>query len=295
MNDVSSAWRLQSPAKINWTLQVLGRRADGFHLLQSWFVAVGLFDTLAVGIASDTHGAGLSVVGEMSQGVPSDQRNLVLQAEALWRQMGGVVPNLAWCLDKKIPAAAGLGGGSGNAAAALLLLQKLSTQQPQATLQELALTLGSDVPYFLQSQSACLMGGQGEQLLASDVAPKRYIVLAMPDFVVPTKSVFSALESTDWSQDGPSRQTKFPSRPGVNDLLAAACRAVPRLQGFRTALQRIGRFHLSGSGGTFFCSNLEQQSAQEIAVLAREVCQYVCVVPLLTGPVISAFNPLEEA
>jgi len=122
----------QSPAKLNWTLEILGRRADGFHELRSWFVAVGLFDTLSLEPQQET--STLTVDGPMSVGIPSDRRNLILKADALWRASGGDAPYCAWHLQKHIPAAGGLGGGSGNAAAALLLLQKISTSQPRRVL-----------------------------------------------------------------------------------------------------------------------------------------------------------------
>jgi len=286
--------QIQSPAKLNWTLEVLGRRADGFHELRSWFVAVGLHDTLKL---QPTAGVStLSIDGPLAQGIPTNARNLVLQAESLWRQAGGEMPQLAWALEKHIPSAGGLGGGSGNAAAALLLMQRISTKQPQRSVAELALALGSDVPFFLQPQSACLMGGQGETLLASAETPEVYVVLAIPDFPVPTADVFHALQAPRFDpkkQKNAQSELSFPAQPGVNDLLAAARCAAPHLAFFESALSAVAHFHLSGSGGTFFCTAKDSQSAVEIAAKVRNLCQHVCVVPLLRGPVIAKIKPLE--
>ncbi|MFK5956917.1 MAG: hypothetical protein QM477_10795 [Planctomycetota bacterium] len=280
--------QIQSPAKLNWTLEILGRRADGLHELRSWFVAVGLFDTLQAQPCATA--STLSIRGPMAQDIPTDGRNLVLQADALWRKAGGQAPFLAWELDKHIPSAGGLGGGSGNAAAALLLLQKISAQQPQQSLESLALELGSDVPFFLQAQSACLMGGQGEILLASATAPELYVVLAIPNIPVPTADVFRVLQAPDFDalahENAPSALC-FPREPGVNDLLSAARRTAPALAAFEAALCKVACFHLSGSGGTFFCTAEDSQSATEIAAKVHSLCQHVCVVPLLRGPAIA--------
>ena len=285
---------IQNPAKLNWTLEILGRRADGFHELRSWFVAVGLCDTLSVEPQDGT--STLTVDGPMSVGIPSDRRNLILKADALWRASGGNAPYCAWHLEKNIPAAGGLGGGSGNAAAALLLLQKMSTTQPKVPLEDLALTLGSDVPFFLQPKSACLLGGQGEQVLAVAEAPERIIVLAIPFIPVPTAQVFRNLDAPDFDASVEIKDRvdlSFPQDPGVNDLLSAACIAAPKLALFESEISKVARFHLSGSGGTFFCVAEDPQSASNIAAEIEHLCQHVCVVPLLRGPVIAKIESEE--
>lgn len=287
--------QIHSPAKLNWTLEILGRRADGFHEMRSWFVAVGLYDTLSFEAQNAT--STLTVSGPMSEGIPSDRRNLVLKADALWRKAGGIAPLVAWHLEKHIPAAGGLGGGSGNAAAALLLLQKHSTTQPSQSLEQLALTLGSDVPFFLQQQSAMLMGGQGEQVLATVEAPELFIVLAIPFIPVSTAGVFRNLDAPDFESNAENIaevDLNFPVEPGVNDLLAAAKIAAPKLALFESGLSKIARFHLSGSGGTFFCIAEDPQSAANIAAEVEHLCQHSCVVPLLRGPVITEVLPEKQ-
>ncbi|MDA0667822.1 MAG: hypothetical protein O3A95_05085 [Planctomycetota bacterium] len=284
--------RIHSPAKLNWTLEILGRRADGFHEIRSWLVAIGLYDSLSFAAQNAT--STLTISGPMAEGIPSDRRNLILKADALWRKAGGVAPFAAWGLEKYIPAAGGLGGGSGNAAAALLLLQKHSTTQPTQSLEQLALSLGSDVPFFLQQQSAILMGGQGEQVLATAEAPELFIVLAIPFISVPTPGVFRNLDAPDFDRNAENNSEvdlSFPAEPGVNGLLSAAIIAAPKLALFESDLSKVARFHLSGSGGTFFCIAEDPQSAANIAAEVDHLCQHSCVVPLLRGPVIAEILP----
>lgn len=286
---MSATTPLRTPAKLNWTLEVLGRRADGFHMLHSWFVAADLCDTL---LAEPCDGpSSLQVHGPFAAGIPEDDRNLILKAEQLWRAAGGEAPCLRWTLEKHIPHAAGLGGGSGNAAGALLWLQHHASRQPEACLEDLALQLGSDVPYFLMPQNACLLGGQGETLLATADTPPAWVVLAIPAFAVPTAEVFRVLEAPAWHKDmeghEASESASFPAAPGRNDLLPAARKAVPELAAFENELQGVAVFHLSGSGGTFFHVAKTQEAALEIAARVTETCQHVEVVPLLTGPVLS--------
>ena len=280
--------QILSPAKLNWTLEILGRRADGFHEMRSWFVAVGLYDNLS--FEPQQQSSTLTISGPMAAGIPEDRRNLILKADALWRKAGGVAPLGAWHLEKQIPAAGGLGGGSGNAAAALLLLQGMATTKPKLGLEQLALTLGSDVPFFLQQQSAILMGGQGEQVLATAEAPQRSIVLAIPFIPVPTSGVFRNLDAPGFP-NGLENKAKvdlsFPTEPGVNDLLSAARIAAPKLALFESGISKVARFHLSGSGGTFFCVAEDPQSAANIAAEVAHLCQHSCVVPLLQGPVLT--------
>ena len=288
MTSSSPVWSLQSPAKLNWTLEVLGQRDDGFHALRSWLVAVGWFDTLSLQVVEGE--GGLRIEGPAADGIPSDGRNLVLQAESMWRAAGGEAPTLAWHLHKRIPVAAGLGGGSGNAAAALLLLQQVAVKSAAVALQELAARLGSDVSFFLQQQAACCMGGRGEMMLASCDPPTASMVLAVPGFPVPTAEVYAALDAPVWTEVAEEEglpPDSLPLEPGRNDLFAAASKVAPQLEAFADALCQVAAFHLSGSGGTFFCKAPDPRSAEEIAARVKEVCQHVRVVPLLAGPVIA--------
>lgn len=138
--------RLSTPAKINWNLRVLERRADGFHEIESLFSAVSLVDELAFEIRSDTritlHCTGLEVA--------SDNSNLVMQAARLMAERSCCTRGVSCQLTKVIPVGGGLGGGSSDAAATLLALNKLwGLDWPRENLLDLAAELGSDVSFFL--------------------------------------------------------------------------------------------------------------------------------------------------
>src|SRR5260370_11955275 len=135
-----------SGCKVNLLLNVLGKRADGFHELESVMHPVNLFDRL--GFARATHGIQLTC---SEPGLPTDSQNLVHRAAALFLETAKIRDGVSLHLEKKIPVAAGLGGGSGNAAATLLGLNQLFGQPlAEEQLQATPPLLGSDVPFFLQ-------------------------------------------------------------------------------------------------------------------------------------------------
>ena len=150
--------RLQAPAKINLTLEVLGRRADGYHEVRTVLAAVDIADELELSEAD-----GLALTVEPEGAVPVED-NLVLRAAALLRDAAPAGAGAAIVLHKRIPVAGGLGGGSSDAAAALLGLRRLwDLDLSDRTLAELAALLGADVPFFLRGGTA-LAAGRGEQL-----------------------------------------------------------------------------------------------------------------------------------
>jgi len=257
------------PAKLNWSLQVLGRRSDGFHELCSWFFAIDWRDCLR---AQPAPRAGLVVTGpEAATAPPGD--NLVLRAEAAWRQAGGQAPCVRWTLTKEIPAGTGLGGGSSDAVAALQLLQELATQ-PLAEQDCLAVAaaIGSDLPYFLTAIQAELRGGRGEQVLARAPAPVVTVLVAVPPFPVATAAVYAALDAPAYAgAAGPAPEREPSGRPGPNDLEAAAHRAYPELAAFAATLREHDDFHMSGSGGAYFAAFVRFAEAETSAASLRGV------------------------
>ncbi|MBL7008382.1 MAG: 4-(cytidine 5'-diphospho)-2-C-methyl-D-erythritol kinase [Planctomycetes bacterium] len=245
--------RWQLPAKLNWTLEVLGRRPDGFHELRSWFLAVGQGDRLGLELGA---GVGIELSGPCALGVPDDPRNLVLRAEAAWRSAGGQAPGARWSLEKRLPAGSGLGAGSADAAGALHALEAVASRPlGVAACRALAAGLGSDVPFFVDGRGAELRGGRGEQLLARATPPRGSLVIAWPAFPVATAAVFAALGAPLLRPDDAreARGAALPPEPGSNDLEAAADSSHPALGAFAETLRQHGRFCLSGSGGAHFC------------------------------------------
>jgi 4-diphosphocytidyl-2-C-methyl-D-erythritol kinase len=147
----------QSPCKVNLLLNILGKRTDGFHELETVLQPVRVFDRLSFRRA----GQGIQLSCS-APGLPTDARNLVYRAAAMFLEAARVRDGVRLELQKNIPLAAGLGGGSGNAATALLGLNELfgGPLAPEQ-LQRLAASLGSDVPFFLQDKPA-LATGRGE-------------------------------------------------------------------------------------------------------------------------------------
>jgi len=181
----------QSPCKVNLLLNILGRRADGFHELETLMQPVALHDRITVSRAA----AGIALsCSEPS--LPVDGSNLVHRAASAFLAGAGIRDGVAIHLEKHIPMAAGLGGGSGNAATTLLALNELFDRPlPVETLNTLAAALGSDVPFFLQSGPAlaCGRGERVEPLPRFGALDGRWLALIHPGFGVPTAWAYREL------------------------------------------------------------------------------------------------------
>ena len=239
-------------AKLNLALHVVGRRDDGYHLLDSLVVFAALGDRLTVTPADGLH---LTVSGPFASGVPIDDRNLVLRAAALM----GVTDGVAIHLEKALPHAAGIGGGSSDAATTLRLLSD-HTATPLPDMAQV-LTLGADVPVCLRGRPT-RMRGIGDDLTDVPPLPKLWVVLVNPGVPVPTGPVFKALAradnpplpETDWTANNPSSlidwlgRTRNDLEPPARALVPAIGTVIDRLNGAPgCALARM-----SGSGGTCF-------------------------------------------
>ncbi len=241
-----------APAKVNLTLHVTGRRADGLHEIDGLTCFAGVGDRIAAR-ASDR--LSLEITGPMAGRVSADGGNLVLRAARLLKPEG----RAEITLEKHLPVAAGIGGGSSDAAAALRALSRLwGVPLPQAP--DLAV-LGADVPVCLSRRPA-RMRGVGERLEPPPPLPKAGIVLANPGVALPTEAVFAALVSrrNPPMPDIIPRLGDFESLCGWlsnqrNDLESAARRIAPAVTdalGELSALDGCGLARMSGSGATCF-------------------------------------------
>ncbi len=233
--------RVFAPAKINLALHVTGRRADGYHLLDSLVVFGGVGDWLEVTRAD---AMALRVVGPRAQGVPADSRNLAWRAADWAGQAAEIV------LEKHLPSAGGIGGGSADAAAVLRALGATA---------EGAEALGADVPVCVAGRPA-RMRGIGEVLEAVPPLPDMWMVLVNAGVEVPTALVFKALERVDGSRLPEPAWDGFDGfitwlRGTRNDLERAAKTVAP---GIGEVLDRLAATQgcaltrMSGSGGTCF-------------------------------------------
>lgn len=254
-------------AKVNLSLRVVGRRADGYHDLESVVAFADCADRLTLEPGGELR---LATTGPLAGACGETSDNLVFKAAKL---LAEAVPNLklgAFALDKVLPVAAGIGGGSADAAAALRLLARLNNLPlDDARLQEVALATGADVPVCLFSR-ACDMTGVGEQLLPLAL-PSMPCVMVNPRVPVATKDVFrelglrngellvgatSVLNAPAWPEKGGSIDDWVDVLKTVaNDLEAPALRIEPVIGGVLEALRcsaGVKLARMSGSGATCF-------------------------------------------
>ena len=252
----------RAPAKINLFLKVLGRRADGFHEIESLVAFARFGDTLSLNLAS---GITLETTGPFAAALGSEN-NLVLEGVKQLRARCPVVQAGAFFLEKNIPVAAGLGGGSADAAAALRLIGRANPGviTPQI-IEEAASALGSDVPACLMSHAA-IIRGRGEKITALEAFPALDIVLVNPGIPLAARDVYAALGAPYMEEDfvpGETGQTsfatagellKFISNAG-NDLQPPAMKLAPVIGDVLSALSQTQGCELarmSGSGSTCF-------------------------------------------
>ena len=254
----------RSFCKVNFLLNILGQRADGFHELETVMHPVPLCDELEFGKA----GQGIKLTCS-NTALPVDGGNLVYRAAELFLRTAEISDGVSIHLEKKIPLAAGLGGGSGNAATTLIGLNDLFGQPLNLEqLNHLAVLLGSDVPFFLQSKPA-LATGRGEQIQALDFFPGMrdvFIVLIHPGFGVATSWAYQHLAKYPEELNGPAgRAARLVSRLRSEDFAAARAEfynsleapvlpKYPLLAMFQEFLREQGALValMSGSGSTTF-------------------------------------------
>jgi 4-diphosphocytidyl-2-C-methyl-D-erythritol kinase len=248
---------LRPPAKINLTLHVGARRADGFHDVRTILQSIGLSDRLV--LAPVRGPLRLSVTG----GVPAGRENLVWRAaDALWRATGrrGDPHGVRITLEKSIPSAAGLGGGSADAAAALAGLNRLwNARLPPRELIQLGATLGSDVPFFLVGGTALGLG-RGEEVLPLADIPTRSLVIVKPGVDVGTPDAYRWFDADGLAEtaatDSNALDVGWPTGPLVlrNDLQASVIRRQPEIGRALALLAEAGASAaaMSGSGSAVF-------------------------------------------
>lgn len=245
-----------APAKLNLFLHVIGRRADGYHLLQSVFRFVDHADTVWLGVREDGHICRLQDI----PGVPAE-RDLTVRAARLLQQESGCMLGVDIRLEKRLPMGGGLGGGSSDAATVLLGLNHLwGLGLSRRRLQELGLRLGADVPVFVFGQSA-FAEGVGEELTPVALPPAWYVVL-VPPVSVATADVFSASELT--RNTPPIKIADFLSGAGRNDLQPAVVNKYPEVARHLDWLGRFGEARMTGSGACVFLAVEDEAGARAI-------------------------------
>ena len=249
-----------APAKINLFLHITGRRADGYHTLQSVFQLLDFYDTLHI---KPTKNGEIKRVNEIN-GVPASQCLCALAASAL-QQKTGCKLGVEYAIDKRIPMGGGLGGGSSDAATMLLALNHLwNLNLSRTELMQVGLKLGADVPVFILGQNAWAEG-VGEILSTIDL-PEQYYAVLTPQVHVSTAQVFA--NSTLTRDTKPLKIADFSSGAYSssfrNDLEAVVCKEFPAVAATLKWLNQFGLARMSGSGASVFVAVKSKQSADEL-------------------------------
>ena len=249
-----------APAKINLSLRVLGRRADGFHELESLMCPVSVGDTLDVTLLP---AGGLEFVCD-DPTLPAGEDNLVVRAARLFCRTRGLEPSVRIALTKHIPHGAGLGGGSSDAATTLLALDRLfETHLSREALAAMAAKIGSDVPFFIY-ESAAVIRGRGERVEPVAFPHALPLLLIKPPFGVPTPWAYARWKDAREIPGVPYAAQPFSWGELVNDLERPVFEKhafLADLKGWLRAQPEVRGALLSGSGATVFAVLRDKESA----------------------------------
>jgi len=247
--------RYPAPAKLNLFLHVIGRRPDGYHLLQTAFRMIDLCDWLRFTPRSD----GDIKLARPVAGV-AEEDNLVVRAARRLQSLGdGAGVDID--LEKNIPIGGGLGGGSSDCATTLAALNRLwGLRVSREKLAEIGLTLGADVPFFLFGRNA-FGEGVGERL-APLALPRAWYLVLVPPVSVSTSAIFAAPELTRNSKT--IKISGFSAGFGTNDLEPVVCRRYPDVAAHLEWLRRFGDARMSGSGACVFAEFATEREARSV-------------------------------
>jgi 4-diphosphocytidyl-2-C-methyl-D-erythritol kinase len=245
-----------APAKLNLFLHVVGRRADGYHLLQSVFRLIDYGDELGIALREDGAVRRLNAI----EGLP-EASDLCLRAARLLKERTRCPLGAEFELVKRLPVGGGLGGGSSDAATALWVLNRLwNTGLSQQELRQLGAELGADVPFFLFGESA-FVEGIGEKFTRIALQPAWYLVLA-PQIQVATGEIFGASElKRDASAISPAQYT---NGFGSNALQPVTCARYPEVARHLSWLSQYAEARMTGSGACVFAAFENEARAREV-------------------------------
>jgi 4-diphosphocytidyl-2-C-methyl-D-erythritol kinase len=271
-----------APAKINLTLRVLGKRADGFHDIETLIVPLGLADRLTVEPADEWS---FSCDDPM---VPGDDSNLAARAARLFYEETGLKPAARMHLMKAVPHGAGLGGGSSDAAAALRLLDQFhGTDLKKETLIRIATELGSDVPVFVDGRAAWCRG-RGEIVEPADFPFTLPVLLLKPGFGVPTPWAYKHWKDSRALSGVRYEPQPFPWGKLENDLERPVFEkhlVLGAMKEWLRAQPETAGALMSGSGSTMFAVLHEAGMGQSLGTRARETFgEELWICETLAGP-----------
>ncbi len=256
-----------APAKLNLFLHVIGRRPDGYHLLQTLFRFIDLHDMLHFSLRED----GMVRRTNAVEGVAEEQ-DLCVRAARLLQSDTGCGLGVDVTVEKRIPMGGGLGGGSSDAATTLIALNRLwSLGLSRAHLMQLGLRLGADVPVFVFGENA-FAEGVGDELQAYPLAEAWYVVL-FPPVHVPTAQIFAHPELTRDTVSITMRallEQQFPADRQFqelqlrNDLQSVVCKLYPEVARYIAWLAKFGKAMMTGSGACVFAEFASRSQAETV-------------------------------
>jgi 4-diphosphocytidyl-2-C-methyl-D-erythritol kinase len=261
MGNITNTLTFPAPAKLNLFLHVVGRRKDGYHLLQTLFRFIDFSDMLHFTLCRNGEVRRISAL----DGVPQEQ-DLCVRAARLLQKECGCRLGVDITLEKRIPMGGGLGGGSSDAATTLIALNKLwGLGLSRERLMEIGLSLGADVPVFVFGENA-YAEGIGEQLQACEVPDAWYVVL-FPPVQVATAKVFAHLDiaNLELTQEAISLRIRgLPLRLPHNDLQSVVCSLYPEVARHLAWLEQFVQARMSGSGACVFAEFVIEAEAQAV-------------------------------
>jgi 4-diphosphocytidyl-2-C-methyl-D-erythritol kinase len=275
-------------AKINLFLRVTGRRADGYHELDSIFLPLSLADEIRLEIraADDPLVTVICNLPELAR------NNLAARAARAFMSEFDLVARVSIGLEKRIPVGAGLGGGSSDAATVLCMMAaaaQLTDEDVAGRLHRIALSLGADVPFFLDPRPSRVTG-IGERIVEIEGVPPIPIVIAVPPFEVSTAAIFRELEPAGWSGAAPDNHIEAITRGDispeflVNDLAPVAIAQFPEIRRLKGLLEDSGAHaaQMSGSGGAVFGLFDSAEEAESAGIKIRKRAPFATVIATTT-------------
>jgi 4-diphosphocytidyl-2-C-methyl-D-erythritol kinase len=258
-----------APAKINLSLKIRSRRADGFHEIETLIAPISLGDEIRIERKKEGHGIEFRCD---DPSVPKGEDNLVVRAANLFFETTKITPGVSIELRKKIPHGAGLGGGSSDAASTLLALNELfETKLPREALAKIAEAIGSDVPFFI-FQSAAKCKGRGERVTPLKLRERLPILLLKPAFEVSTTWAYSRWQNSLEIPGVSHEAQEFANQSLVNDLERAVFEKfvfLAQLKMWLLTQPEVGAALMSGSGSTVFAVTRPNTNVDLLAKRAK--------------------------
>jgi 4-diphosphocytidyl-2-C-methyl-D-erythritol kinase len=269
MEPLTTQWQdFPAPAKLNLFLHIVGRRADGYHLLQSVFQLIDLCDTISLCPNQSGEVQHLNPLPN----VPAET-DLTVRAARLLQKATGCQFGVDIRVNKRLPMGGGVGGGSSDAATVLLALNRLwQLNLPRKRLMELGLSLGADVPFFIFGESA-FVEGIGE-IMTPVATEERYFVILHPPVHVATQQIFTDPSLT--RNTPPIKVPHLSSAVTHNDLETVACKSYPEIAESITWLSQYADARMTGSGSCVFASFTSPDEANRVIYdLPKNMTGYV--------------------